>query len=71
MRKAEARARRCLEKADVKLEPIAVVLDAGAAPRVRGFASDSAVTRCIREALERFDLRVAEGQRMHTFFAHP
>lgn len=69
LRKAEARARRCFEDGGLALSPRLTTIAAGAPARVRGVASDSAEARCIRDALDRFDLRVAEGQRQHTFFA--
>ncbi|MCY1066745.1 protein kinase [Nannocystis sp. RBIL2] len=69
LRKAEARARRCFEDGGLALSPRLTTIAAGAPARVRGVASDSAEARCIRDALDRFELRVAEGQRQHTFFA--
>ncbi|MFZ6182032.1 serine/threonine-protein kinase [Nannocystis pusilla] len=69
LRKAEARARRCFEDGGLALSPRLTTIAAGALARVRGVASDSAEARCIRDALDRFELRVAEGQRQHTFFA--
>ncbi|WP_434422184.1 protein kinase domain-containing protein [Nannocystis pusilla] len=69
LRKAEARARRCFEDGGLALSPRLTTIAAGAPARVRGVGSDSAEARCIRDALDRFELRVAEGQRQHTFFA--
>ena len=67
--KAETHARRCLEKAGLKVSPRLTTIPAGEPARVRGVASDSREASCIREALDRFGVRVAEGQRQHTFFA--
>ncbi|MFZ6179865.1 serine/threonine protein kinase [Nannocystis pusilla] len=69
MRRAEARARACLKRASLDAEPLLTTIAAGEPASVRGVASDSPETRCIREALDHFDLRVAKGQRQHTFFA--
>ncbi|MCY1069179.1 serine/threonine-protein kinase [Nannocystis sp. RBIL2] len=69
MRRAEARARACLKRAKIDAEPLLTTIAAGEPASVRGVASDSPETRCIREALEHFALRVAKGQRQHTFFA--
>ncbi|MCY1054631.1 serine/threonine-protein kinase [Nannocystis sp. SCPEA4] len=69
MRRAEARARACLKRAKIDAEPLLTTIAAGEPASVRGVASDSPETRCIREALDHFDLRVATGQRQHTFFA--
>ncbi|MDC0716228.1 serine/threonine protein kinase [Nannocystis bainbridge] len=68
MRRAEARARACLKRAKIDAEPLLTTIAAGEPANVRGAASDSPETRCIREALDRFDLHVAKGQRQHTFF---
>ncbi|MBZ5709417.1 serine/threonine-protein kinase [Nannocystis pusilla] len=67
--KADTHARRCLEKAGLKVSPRLTTIPAGEPARVRGVASDSREASCIREALDRFGVRVAEGQRQHTFFA--
>jgi hypothetical protein len=69
IRQAEADVRRCLTNKGVVLQPLTVTIEPGSAARVRGFTSTSPETQCVRAALERFDLRVTEGQRMHTFFA--
>jgi serine/threonine protein kinase len=69
IRRAEADARRCLTARGVALQQLTVTIEPGNAARVRGFTSSSPETQCVRAALERFGLRVTEGQRMHTFFA--
>lgn len=69
MRRAEARARACLKHASLDAEPLLTTIAAGEPASVRGVASDSPETRCIREALDHYDLQVAKGQRQHTFFA--
>lgn len=69
IRRAEADARRCLQDKGVILQQLTVTIEPGSAARVRGFTSTSPETQCVRAALARFDLRVTEGQRMHTFFA--
>ncbi|MDC0720658.1 serine/threonine protein kinase [Nannocystis bainbridge] len=68
MRRAEARARACLKRAKIEPEPLLTTIAADEPPSVRGLASGSPETGCIREALDHFDLRVAKGQRQHTFF---
>jgi len=69
LRRAEARARACLKRASLDAEPLLTTIAAGEPASVRGVASDSPETRCIREALDHYDLQVAKGQRQHTFFA--
>ncbi|MFZ6181203.1 serine/threonine protein kinase [Nannocystis pusilla] len=69
MRRAEARARACLKRVSLDVEPLLTTIAAGEPASVRGVASDSPETRCIREALDHYDLQVAKGQRQHTFFA--
>ncbi|WAS91931.1 serine/threonine protein kinase [Nannocystis punicea] len=69
MRRAEARARACLKRAKIDAEPLLTTIAAGEPASVRGVASDSPETRCIREALDHYDLQVPKGQRQHTFFA--
>ena len=71
MRRAEAHARRCMEKSGATIKPLVVTLSAGELPSVRGAASGSDASRCVRDALERFGLAVSSGQRQHTFFATP
>lgn len=71
MPRAEADVRRCMEKSGAKIKPLVVTLSAGEQPSVRGVASGSEASRCVREALDRFGLAVSSGQRQHTFFAAP
>ncbi|MDC0720851.1 serine/threonine-protein kinase [Nannocystis bainbridge] len=68
IRHAEARARRCLMKANAKPRPLDVTIAADKPPSVWGAASESPEARCIREALAHFKLTVVQGQRQHTFF---
>ncbi|MDC0721640.1 serine/threonine protein kinase [Nannocystis bainbridge] len=68
MRHAEARARRCLTKANAKPRPLDVTIAADKPPSVWGATSESPEAQCIREALSHFKLTVAQGQRQHTFF---
>ncbi|WAS96535.1 serine/threonine protein kinase [Nannocystis punicea] len=69
MARAEAHARRCLKGRGVALQPLKVALEPDTPARVRGFTSTAPETECVRAALQRFELHVADGQRMHTFFA--
>lgn len=71
MRKAEASARRCLDAAGVEARPLVVTILPDAPAQVRRVGSDSTHARCIREALDRHDLRVDRDRRQHTFFAKP
>jgi hypothetical protein len=63
--------RRCLEEKGEAVEPRRVTLAADEPPIVRGVASNSPTAECIRAAVKRFHLLVAEGERQHTFFAAP
>lgn len=68
MGKAEAHARRCLMEKGVALQPLKVTLEPNTPARIRGFTSTAPETECVRAALERFDLHVTDGQRIHLFF---
>lgn len=69
-RKAEALARRCLEAEGVAPRSLLVTLSPNTPAEVRGVPSDSAHARCIRDALDRVDLRFDKPRR-HTFFVTP
>lgn len=68
VRQAEAHARRCLGKSNTKPRPLDVTITADRAPSVWGAASESPEARCILKAIDRVKLKVAQGQRQHTFF---
>ncbi|WAS95080.1 serine/threonine-protein kinase [Nannocystis punicea] len=69
MRKAEARARRCLDAAGAEPRRVVVTLSPGAPVEFGGVSSSSVHAQCLRDALAGLDLR--DVRRRHTFFETP